>query len=365
MTIPWELGRARRRIAWLTGPEVGLDLSGLRVYTEAATGPYRMTAGVALAAGAATAHAMARDTRFGAAQEAITQTREFVEALGIDQSRLTFSEGHDSGELARADLVTNMGMLRPLDARRIGQMRTGAVISLMYEPWEFRGGDVDLAAGERAGVWVVGANEHNGVVRCFRSAGVLAIQGLLGLGLGVFNSRVMVACANRFLGFILDGLCGAVRHVDVLDSPAVCGPLHRNASVVSARGVNRGHYDALVVFDLPQPGRWTVANSLEAVWPRECLGDFDACVQAMGDVRREDFPQAKFFPEAAPPRGYMGLNPASLGLDLVLEVVGAGLRAGQEACRFHARWGRRAVGEEWKGLSWALPMGRVEDSGLE
>jgi hypothetical protein len=357
MNDPWTFRRARRWFDWFRSAEVGLDLSGLRIYTEAGTDHYRVTAALALAAGADAVHATARMTRFGPAAKALEQTCEFVECLGLDAGRLTFSDGHDAAALARSDLVTNMGMLRPLNAAVFQHCRPGTVVSLMYEPWEFRGEDVDLPAAEAGGLWVVGVNEHNDVIQCFGSAAVLSALGLLQAGLGVFNSYILVIAANHFVKHILKGLAPLVRQVDVLDRGAAGAQLPANARRLEAEQANASRYDALILFDLPQPGQWNVANDPEALWPPASVGRFDACVQALGDIRREDFPGVRFVPTETPPRGYMGFNPSSLGPDLVLNVVAAGLLAGAEAVRFlRASGGRRPSPQEQTQMRWALPM---------
>ena len=56
---------------------MNLDLAGVRVVTEAATGPYVVTPVMAAAAGAEVV-ALAKDSRHGSAAEARRQTMEFA-----------------------------------------------------------------------------------------------------------------------------------------------------------------------------------------------------------------------------------------------------------------------------------------------
>ena len=54
--------------------ETGLDLRGLDVLTEAATGPFAATAAMAAFAGADEVVALARDSSFGSAEDAFAAT---------------------------------------------------------------------------------------------------------------------------------------------------------------------------------------------------------------------------------------------------------------------------------------------------
>ena len=69
--------------------------------------------------------------------------------------------------VAQADIITNSGHVRPIDAEMIGWMKPTAVIPLMYEAWEFRDADLDLAACQRRGIVVAGTNErHPAISTC-------------------------------------------------------------------------------------------------------------------------------------------------------------------------------------------------------
>ena len=62
-----------------------------------------------------------------------------------------------------ADIVTNSGHVRPIDARIAGWMRPDAVVPLMFEAWEIDMGrdDVDLAALRDRGIRYAGTNERH------------------------------------------------------------------------------------------------------------------------------------------------------------------------------------------------------------
>jgi hypothetical protein len=354
----WATRRTTRKIRALL-KRTGLDLTGLRVYTEAATGAYRIGPALALLAGAASVHAVARSSRFGTAAEAIAQARAFAESAGVDPARLGFTEGHSPEALAAADLVTNMGMLRPIDAAVIARIEPGAVITLMYEPWELRREDVDLAAAEARGVEVVGVNEGHPRCDCVGGVSLMVLRALLDAGLSVLADDLLLVCGNRFAGGLVRDLRPHCQSLEVLDDGAA-GELPAGVRRRERREVNPSHYDALVLVDAPAHGAFNVAADAAARWPRRALGTWDACIQAMGNVRREDFAGVRFRPEAPPPPDYMGTNPASLGPDLVARLVTAGLAAGAEVLA--RRRTRPAAGEaarsEASAMEWALPLPR-------
>jgi hypothetical protein len=52
--------------------------------------------------------------------------------------------------LAGADVVTNSGHLRPIDRSIISKLPQQCVLALMFETWEFRTSDIDVAAAASA-----------------------------------------------------------------------------------------------------------------------------------------------------------------------------------------------------------------------
>ena len=89
-------------------------MRGRVVVTEAATGAYGVTPVLAALAGAREVHAVAGDSRFGTAEEAIASTENLAAAAGVGD-RIELLTSKDAAPLEDADIVTNSGHLRPLD----------------------------------------------------------------------------------------------------------------------------------------------------------------------------------------------------------------------------------------------------------
>ncbi|RZQ64225.1 hypothetical protein [Amycolatopsis suaedae] len=282
---------------------IGLDLRGRVVVTEAATGAYAVTPVLAQLAGAAEVRALARDSRYGTADEAQAQ----VVALGGTGVR--FTRVKDAALFDGADVVTNSGHLRPIDARTVGWLRPGAAVSLMYEPWELRPGEVDLAACQRAGVSVAGPDEHHPDVGVFGYLGVMAVRQLLDAGIPVRGSRVLLLCDNGFLDDIGTGLRALGADVTVAERPEDGPPGRLDAVVVALHP--REHYRldhrAMVYIGQRYPGA--------------------VVTQYWGDIDRTT--ATPVWPPTPPEPGHMGILPSAVGADPIVALQAAGLKVGE------------------------------------
>ncbi len=154
-----------------------LDLAGGRtVLATAADGAYVVTP-VLAAMGGADVYALAATTAYATTDELIRHTTELAKLAGVSD-KITFSVDKASVPLGAVDIVTNSGQVRPIDAAMIAQLKPGCVIPLMYESWEYRPSDLDLAACRQHGVVVAGTNEQHPDVDVFSYLGQLAVKQL-------------------------------------------------------------------------------------------------------------------------------------------------------------------------------------------
>jgi len=202
-----------RRLATLAQDAVErcrLDLSGEVVLTEAATGAYVVTPVLAALAGAERVFAVTRSTRYGTVEQVTEQTMELAHLLGV-AGRLEMIAEVSRDIVSQADVITNSGHVRPIDAAFVSWMKPTAVLPLIYEAWELRPEDVDVEACERRGILVAGTNERHPAVDVFSYLGIMAVELLLDAGVAVYGSRVLSLCDNAFSPFIERGLAGACR----------------------------------------------------------------------------------------------------------------------------------------------------------
>jgi hypothetical protein len=290
-----------------------LDLTGLTVLTEAATGSYMVTPVLAAMAGASRVLAVARTNRYGTAQETSAET-EALAALAGQGGRIEFIPEVNRELVHKADVVTNSGNVRPITAEFIGWMRTDAVIPLMYETWEFRASDVDLEACGRRGIAVAGTNECHPAIEVFSFLGMLAAKLLFDAGIGIHKSRLLLLCDNSFLPHIESALnrCGAFVH-----------------SASSASGdLGSRDFDAVIVAMKPRPGS---VISLEEMRKIAAGSPGVVLLQYYGDVDRALATAAGVivWPEDAPAPGHMGILQSAIGPEATIRLQAGGLKAGE------------------------------------
>lgn len=299
------------RIARQAVAECGVDLSGVRVLTEAATGPYVVTPVLAALAGAEV-DAVTRTTRYGTVAEVVRQTLGLAELAGV-RDRIRVHEGLTPALVGAADVVTNSGHLRPLDARVVGWMRPDAVVPLMFEAWEIDLGrdDVDLDALRARGVRFAGTNERNPAVGVFGFLGPMAVRLLTDAAVAVRGCRVAVLCDNPFRDYLRDGLTAAGADVTVTDRPA---------------GLELTEDLDAVLVALRPTGRPVLSSAdvdrVAALAPTAVLAQF------WGDLPREHCYRlgVPVVPAPAPPAGHMGVLPSAVGPEPVVRLQAGGLR---------------------------------------
>lgn len=303
----------------------GLDLTGLTVFTEVGTGGYLTTPFVAAMAGAAQVHAVSRDSSYGP----FASVRAAAEAL----ARLTGTDGRvqlvrfkTPETVGQADIVTNLGFVRPIDRETVAMMKEAAVVPLMCEAWEFRDGDIDLDACSRSGIAVLATNEDAPGVEVFDFSGPLALKLLFEAGLEVYKSRIVVVSTDKFGAVITRCLrangadVSTIARLDELPAAMLAGA------------------DALLVADYCSrdlfigPGGQMEAGRLARLAPDVVVVAFAGHVDAEA-LSREDI--ACFPPSGGVPFR-MARTFAHLGVKPVIDLHAAGLKVAEVVLRIPA-----------------------------
>jgi hypothetical protein len=317
-----------------------LDLKGAIVLTEAANGAFATTAAAALAAGAEV-FALARASRWASAEVAEADVRALSRALGADLGRLHLVRDRSNLPAERADIVTNSGHLRPLDAGLIGRLRPGSVIALMFEAWELREGDIDLRACAEGAVTVVGVDEHHRACDAFAYVGAAALTAAACAGWSVSGRPVAVVTDSPFAPYVLRALeaWGAVPVIvcpDGADVSALSGGVR--AAVVPWSEADRGlspRCDLAVLCTWPE--KVARHNGRAGVRPERTSAlvastGAHGVVQLWGDLDRAALAahgvEALPSDDVAP--GYMGVRLDAAGFEPVVRLLVAGLAAAAE-----------------------------------
>ena len=293
-----------------------LDLTGLRVLTEAANGAYVVTPVLAAMAGARV-DALGAGTSYASAAELERVTLELADLAGV-ADRVTVHDRPDPTLLGAVDVVTNSGQVRPIDAAMVAQLKPTCVVPLMYEAWEYRASDVDLAACRARGVAVAGTNEQHPAVDVFSFLGPMAVKALHDAGVSVYASTLALLCDNAFGPYIERTL-------------TACGARVTTTDRLSADSLPPG-CDAVVV--ALQPGDDVVLTAADAARLAD-LSPGTPLVQYWGDVDRAGLAAAGVptWPRHEPGRGHMAVLPSAVGPEPIVRLQSGGLKVGEVLAR--------------------------------
>jgi len=326
-----------------------LDLAGLSVLTEAASGSFVFTPLIAALAGADKVHALTRDSHYGSADEVARLTGEIASRWDV-ADRIEVLIARNDAAITESDVITNLGFVRPLDRPLLELLGPSSAIALMFEPWEHRESDVDLAGCRELDIPVLGTNEDDPRLRTFGYLPGIAAKLLLQLGTEVFGSRLLLVSGGRFATEIEQGLTRMGAEVDLFSPPLPAGDAAFEAAVTRA--------DALVVADHPSsapilgPDAGYTSRDLLKLSPGLVLAHI------AGDVDEREIADSGI--ARAPGRiaapGSMSVTAGYLGPKPVIDLHTAGLRIGAALSR--ARRGGLTASEAESSVLARLSLAR-------
>jgi hypothetical protein len=294
-----------------------LDLSDTTILTEAASDAYAVTPVLAALANARRVFAFTRSSRFGSASQIERETEALAKAAGV-ADRIEILTEKPAVIVAAADIITNSGHLRPLDREMVSQMKPAAVVPLMYEAWEAREADIDVAECARRYIAVAGTNERHPAVAVLPFLSAVAARLLLDAGLTLRGSRILICCDNPFRPFLAQDLLGAGALVEIVDGIEAIGDAPPS--------------DAILLAMMPKPHQ-VVGVREAATIARRHPGT--TVVQFWGDMDREALTRGgvRFWPQAAPPLGHQGIMLSSIGAEPIVRLQAGGLKVGELMAR--------------------------------
>ncbi len=302
----------------------GLDLTGLSILTEAATGNYAYGPIIAALAGAERVYVYCKDSRYGTQAEVYANLHAMAERFGISD-RLVYSR-EKSEHAGLADIVTNTGHLRPLDGVFIQKLRPEAVIPLMWETWEWRPTELDLDACRQHGVMVLGTHEGHKDIRLHLCAGLIPVKMLFDMGFAIFDTRVLLVGGCPVGDFIEDVFKRlSLPYTRIL-------PFTRDEEL----GSLLESHDVLLVADHREKRQ--LVGGEDAFIPLTLLRRHNPhlpLAHICGDIDADLLRSSGFclFPERIAPVGYMSWSGDALGASPTFTLLTAGMKVGEVMAR--------------------------------
>ena len=294
--------------------------------TEAASGAFVTTSLIAAMAGA-TVKAVTRNSSYGSADEVAEYTRQWAANMGVE-SLISVSTDAPSELAAGTDIVTNLGFVRPVNSDLVNRLPPHAVVALMWEPWEFREGDIDINACVAKGIPVIGTNETDCRLNTFKHVGTLAAKLLLEQQIEIFASKIAVIGSEPFKSAAADLLAAMGAETFVLDLPE-----NPELDLDSMHGDRVEKSDALVLVEHRDPRQ--LIGKETGIRPERFLRSGAKLIHVCGSVDASAF--AGFAAPKWPLRnaafGTMTVTTDYIGPKPVIDLHCAGLKVAEAAVR--------------------------------
>lgn len=316
-----------------------LDLTDLVVFTEAASKNYVVTPIIASIAGATRVYAITSDSPYGKVKDVEVFTYNFAEFCDVrDKIKVVFEKKKEI--INQANIITNLGFVRPLDKNFVEMMNKKAVIPYMCEAWECREGDIDIKACEHKNIPIMTTNEDYLGLGVFDFCGNLCLKMLFELEIEIYKSKIVIVSGDKF-GKVIEKYLRAIGADVYL--------IENLKSEVNRRYLEDS--DAVVVADYTNNDVFVGAENAQ-MSAKELVGLSRkiSVIQFAGDVDINELDKCNipYFPQKRVGKFRMGMTLAELGPKPVIDLHCAGLKVGEVMAR--ARLSGKSV-EEAKALA--------------
>jgi hypothetical protein len=295
-----------------------LDLQKTIVLTEMGFGHFVYTPFIAALAGAEKVFSLVKDSPYGIADELSERGGVIAKEWGLS-ARIEIIRDLPASVVSKADIITNLGFLRPLDRHLIKLMKNGAVIPYMREAWEYRPEDVDLEACAEYKIPVMGTYENYQDLEIFDYSGALAAKLLFEAGLEVKGNRILLISGDGF-GEVIAPYLEKIGVKTILVNP------RDEIQLETMPGL-----DAIFAADftfektLIGAGGWLDPLDILLYHPGCVVVQLAGAVDPTSLARS----QIKFFPKQPAPAKRMSKTLAYLGPKPVIDLHAAGLKVGE------------------------------------
>ncbi|MFN6037528.1 MAG: hypothetical protein ACK452_03600 [Bacteroidota bacterium] len=318
-----------------TVKQLDLNLKGRIVLTEAATGAYVVTPIIAALSGAKV-YAFTKSTRYGSVEEVKHQTGELLEKLSIDRDSVHIVEDLTPELINIADIITNSGHLRPLNAEKLQYSKQGLVIPLMYEAWELREGDLDLNFCKKNEIRVGATNERHPDVDVFNFLGDMAIKLIFDAGFNLYKNKFVLICNNDFgpyIAKVISKICAGLAVCDLKENKNKYNdlPIDWIGDFPNFSAPEKYKNCTAIIFTAyPFEKSW-IGDRGEFLSMSKLKSEFNYpfILRYAGHID-DEFCKGKlnYYPEHVP-AGHMGILPSDIGYDPIIRLQAGGLKVGE------------------------------------
>lgn len=294
-----------------------LNLENITVFTEAASGEFIYTPIIAAMAGAKRVYAITDDSKYALKEYVKKNTMLFAKLCGVeDKIEVVF----DKNNIGDADIITNLGFVRPIDKYTIDKLKNDAVIPYMCESWEVRKEDVDVDYCREKGILVLGTNENYPGLDVFNFSGALALKMLFDADIEVFKSKIVIVSGDNFGKIIFNALSKL------------------NSDVILLKELSNENYsclknaDALVIADYTSEKCYIGNDNSEISCEKlKLLSRFITVIQFAGLVNVSNLKKnnINYYPDYEVGSFRMGKTLAYLGPKPIIDLHCAGLKVGE------------------------------------
>jgi len=307
-----------------------LDLSGSIVLTEAASNYYAFTPLIAARAGAEQVLALTRDSNFGTVKDIQNRLMDLADQWQLGTNISVITNRRDD-RIGQADIITNLGFVRPLDANFLNRLKKTAAISLMWETWEFRSNDLDLETCRQLNLALLGTNEHHPQLKIFNYIGYIALKLLMEADIEILFSHFIVLGSGEFAEQVtrtLKAVHAEVSHVNSKKKPSENRPKLLGL-------IERA--DAVIVVDHHHDNQLIGPDGLVKAETLSTINNGLTIIHICGNVDQADLVRngISFWPSELAPAGYMSVATDYVGPKPLVDLHTAGLKVGE--CLYHSR----------------------------
>jgi hypothetical protein len=295
-----------------------------------------MVTPVLAALAGAEVYAFTRNTKYGTVEEVREKTNALGDVFHDKKLKISVIDKVTPDIISKADIITNSGHLRPLNSEILQFAKRGAVIPLMYEAWEWRKADLDLAYCKERGIIVAATNERHPAIDVFNYLGDMALKLIFEAGICTYKNSFVLLCNNDFGPYIAKVLS------------KVCGSLGVCDTIKNKEKYKGLEIDWLGDFpDIDIPEKYCKSEALIfTAYPFEKTWIGDKMLPINVEALQQAMPGAKLlryaghidedmckrymhiYPESVRP-GHMGILPSAIGFDPIIRLQSGGLKVGE------------------------------------